>query len=261
MRKFMNIVESAASTLVYERDGFPREMHNEAEVQEAIAAGFVTPDTPITVYQRGVERPTMMKASRVPEIAKHFPSAQSDHSPPPPASKRIHVTRALEIIHTADISNEIGAQHVLDALHSVCDSVLQWVENRGEVALAARKAVGEAKTYFPRDANALMSNPHALRNIRDGLGIIRQALQPYQVVMEAEQPTEDWYDRRDELESDMVFRDYQGDLVKLDRQVPGDATQWYVADFSNGSWAYYDSTIEPGDLVERVPDPTMEQGK
>ena len=38
-----------------------------------------------------------------------------------------------------------------------------------------------------------------------------------------------------------------GSIVKLDRTVPGDGTKWYVADWSNG-WAYYDATIEPGDL-------------
>lgn len=65
----------------------------------------------------------------------------------------------------------------------------------------------------------------------------------------------DWYDRRHELEPGMVFRDCQGDLVKLDRQVPGDATKWYVADWSHGSWGHYDGTVEPGDLVERADDP------
>jgi hypothetical protein len=66
----------------------------------------------------------------------------------------------------------------------------------------------------------------------------------------------DWYERRHELESGMVFRDLQGDLVQLDRSVPGDATQWYVADWWNGSWAWMDSIIEPGDLRgEPQPDP------
>lgn len=58
----------------------------------------------------------------------------------------------------------------------------------------------------------------------------------------------DWYERRDELRPGMVFRDYEGNLVKLDRDVPGDATKWYVATWWNGSWAWMDSTIEPGDL-------------
>lgn len=58
----------------------------------------------------------------------------------------------------------------------------------------------------------------------------------------------DWYERRAELEPEMVFRSFDGSLVKLDRQVPGDGTKWYVADWHNG-WSYCDSTIEPGDLV------------
>lgn len=71
--------------------------------------------------------------------------------------------------------------------------------------------------------------------------------------------TDEWYDRRDELQSGQVFSSCFG-VVKLDRQVPGDGTKWYVADWSpsqihpNGSWAHYDSTIEPGDLITQLPD-------
>jgi hypothetical protein len=62
----------------------------------------------------------------------------------------------------------------------------------------------------------------------------------------------DWYERRHELRPEQVFRCHDGSLVKLDRRVPGDGTKWYVADWWNGSWAYMDSTIEPGDLKELV---------
>lgn len=72
-------------------------------------------------------------------------------------------------------------------------------------------------------------------------------------------PPEDWYERRHELRSGMVFKDYQGDLVQLDRTVPGDGTKWYVGVFSNGSWSWMDDTIEPGDLVEQVDDPAPPQ--
>lgn len=70
----------------------------------------------------------------------------------------------------------------------------------------------------------------------------------------ADQQKIDWYARRDDLRVDQVFRIYDGSLIKLDRTVPGDATRWYVANWWNG-WAYYDATIEPGDLIELVPDP------
>jgi hypothetical protein len=62
----------------------------------------------------------------------------------------------------------------------------------------------------------------------------------------------DWYERRDELMPDMVFTDYQGHRVMLDRRVPGDGTKWYVADWWNGHWSHEDGTIEPGDLVARL---------
>lgn len=60
----------------------------------------------------------------------------------------------------------------------------------------------------------------------------------------------DWYERRHELRPDMIFRTHDG-VVMLDRRVPGDGTQWYVADWFNG-WSYEDSTIEPGELGEQL---------
>lgn len=56
-----------------------------------------------------------------------------------------------------------------------------------------------------------------------------------------------WYERRSELREGMIFETSDG-KVKLDRRVPGDGTKWYVADWDGSSWAYYDSTLEPGDL-------------
>jgi hypothetical protein len=64
----------------------------------------------------------------------------------------------------------------------------------------------------------------------------------------------DWYERRYELKPGLAFTDSEGGFVKLERSVPGDGTKWYVADWCNGSWSYEDGTIEPGDLVSRVPD-------
>lgn len=63
---------------------------------------------------------------------------------------------------------------------------------------------------------------------------------------------EDWYEKRSELKEGDVFRCRDGFIVKLDRQVPGDGTKWYVADLMLGSWSYEDSTIEPGDLAELI---------
>ena len=64
----------------------------------------------------------------------------------------------------------------------------------------------------------------------------------------AQAASPDWYERRHDLKLGMVFIDYEGDAVLLDRHVPGDGTKLYVATWYGGSWAYYDSTIEPGDL-------------
>lgn len=62
----------------------------------------------------------------------------------------------------------------------------------------------------------------------------------------------DWYERRDELRADQVFREQDGGIVKLDRRVPGDGTDWYVLEWDNG-WFAYDRRIHPSDLAERLP--------
>jgi hypothetical protein len=62
----------------------------------------------------------------------------------------------------------------------------------------------------------------------------------------------DWYERRDLLEPEWVFCLRDGSRVKLDRRVPGDGTKWYVADWCRDYWSHEDSTIEPGDLAERL---------
>ena len=63
----------------------------------------------------------------------------------------------------------------------------------------------------------------------------------------------DWYERRHELKPGQVFRLHDGDVVRLDRRKAGDGTRWLVDDWSNG-WSCWDSTAEPGDLKERLPD-------
>lgn len=66
--------------------------------------------------------------------------------------------------------------------------------------------------------------------------------------------TIDWYERRDELTPDQVFTTCDGSIVKLDRRVPGDGTKWYVATWWDDSFSYEDATIEPSDLLDRLPD-------
>lgn len=74
--------------------------------------------------------------------------------------------------------------------------------------------------------------------------------------MQEVKQAQDWYERRNELCQEQVFRTQDGSVVKLDRTVPGDGTKWYVADWNAYSkgWTYEDGTLEPGDLVERLPD-------
>ncbi len=77
----------------------------------------------------------------------------------------------------------------------------------------------------------------------------RQAVVDRAKVNEGYDGSEDyWYDNRHLLRPGMIFKTRYGDIVELDRRVPGDGTRWYVADWWNGSFAYMDSEIEPGDL-------------
>ena len=58
----------------------------------------------------------------------------------------------------------------------------------------------------------------------------------------------DWYEREGELQPGMVFKDFEGDTVRLYKRVPGDGTKWYVELYSGNSWGYWGDTLEPGDL-------------
>lgn len=61
----------------------------------------------------------------------------------------------------------------------------------------------------------------------------------------------DWYKFQSQLSPGDVFLHVDGGEVKLLERVPGDGSQWHVADWYDG-WAYYDRRIEPGDLVRRL---------
>lgn len=63
---------------------------------------------------------------------------------------------------------------------------------------------------------------------------------------------------REALEEGQVYRDNTGYLVKLDRRVAGDGTQWFVATWCNNHWSYDDGIIEPSDLQCKVADPEKE---
>lgn len=76
--------------------------------------------------------------------------------------------------------------------------------------------------------------------------------------------SEDWYERRDELEEGQIFKSGDDSIVKLDRRVAGDGTKWFVLSwypgipnvpgYERGHWSACDGTIEPGDITERLPD-------
>lgn len=61
-----------------------------------------------------------------------------------------------------------------------------------------------------------------------------------------------------ELEPGMIFRTGAGagDVVRLDRRVPGDGTQWEADSWSGHArrWLADGRRLEPDDLGDRLPD-------
>lgn len=76
----------------------------------------------------------------------------------------------------------------------------------------------------------------------------------------------DWYERRAELRSGMIFRTHDG-RVQLDQRTEGDGTRWDVLTwyeghpnikgYEKGRWSCDDETIEPGDLIELVAEESL----
>lgn len=104
-------------------------------------------------------------------------------------NKFIRLQSVIDRIALADPSTEDGATTLLQRLNYLCDAVTEFCDRGGdsESCQAIRKAVGEAKTMFPKDGDieGVMSNPHTKRNIADGIALIRSALKSYGVMVEA----------------------------------------------------------------------------
>ncbi len=63
----------------------------------------------------------------------------------------------------------------------------------------------------------------------------------------------DWYEHRNELNPGDVFKTYDDCVIRLDRRVPGDGTDWYADVWMNGHFSCEDARIHPGDLTEKLP--------
>lgn len=65
-----------------------------------------------------------------------------------------------------------------------------------------------------------------------------------------------WYDNRDRLNQGDVCTLENGSVVKLDRRVPGDGTDWYVLDYvqhyfdKHWYWTDNDSKIHPSEILK-----------
>lgn len=57
-----------------------------------------------------------------------------------------------------------------------------------------------------------------------------------------------YYDDWADLKPGMVVEDIEGDILKLDRRVPGDGTDWYCAIWMNDHFSYEDLRVHPADI-------------
>ena len=57
------------------------------------------------------------------------------------------------------------------------------------------------------------------------------------------------------LEPDMVFLDYKGDIVRLVERVPGDGSRWFVEQYNliTKTWHNTNTELEPCDLKSLYP--------
>lgn len=72
-------------------------------------------------------------------------------------------------------------------------------------------------------------------------------------------PSDYWYDNKHLLRADMVFQCSDGSIIRLDRRIPGDGTEWYALEWIDGRWCAEDLTVHPGDFLEQLDAPSHTQ--
>lgn len=102
------------------------------------------------------------------------------------APGRIHASRQTgRLMNLKPRMSQQEAEQTITDLAHLCDGIIEWCENRGEVSIAMKQAVMNAKAMFPQNVEMCMSNPNVPRNIRDGIQIMRDELKNYNVILEA----------------------------------------------------------------------------
>lgn len=101
------------------------------------------------------------------------------------APMRIHASRLTgRLMNLKPRMSELEGKYLLKDLAMLCETILEWCEHRGEVSMAMKQAVMQAKAYFPQTVEMCMTNPHVPRNVRDGIQLIRDELKNFNVVLE-----------------------------------------------------------------------------
>lgn len=102
------------------------------------------------------------------------------------APMRIHASRLTgRLMNLKPRMSKLEGTYLLKDLAMLCETILEWCENRGEISMAMKQAVMQAKAYFPQTVEMCMTNPHVPRNVRDGIQLIRDELKHYNVVLES----------------------------------------------------------------------------
>ena len=137
-------------------------------------------------WHRGLDAETMARSRKYGKESGNYVEEGS-------APGRIHASRQTgRLMNLKPRMSQQEAEQTMTDLANLCDGILEWCENRGEVSIAMKQAVMNAKAMFPQDAEMCMSNPNVPRNIRDGIQLMRDELKNYNVVLESEKSGK-WY--------------------------------------------------------------------
>lgn len=174
-------------------------------------------------------------------------------APAPSKMMHLRIYRQMQKLANSNPTTEEAATTLLQDIEYLKDAMKEFgARQGGEVEQTMTDVLNHLMMFLPKDGDieGVLHSPHeTMREIIDGMKFLHKQLAHEGILVES------FYEKRHELKQGDCFRDRDGDIVMLDERVEGDGTKWTVALWWGSSWAYEGSTVEPSDLVERVPNP------
>lgn len=170
--------------------------------------------------------------------------------------RHLRIYRQMMKLVSFQPTDENSATTLLQEIEYLKDAIKEFGTRQGpEMQEKMHLVLNHLMMFLPRDGDieGVLADPQGvMQEISDGMKFLHAQLPREGVIVESE----DFYAQRHTLKPGECFRDRDGDIVMLDDRVEGDGTKWTVALWWGSSWAYEGSTVEPSDLVARVPDPS-----